>query len=81
MPYKAYVNFVYISKLECGPHCKCKPGSVIDGGKEVNEHGYCEFYCSTYGHCGDGTQFKTGTDCTACKMSGKKLVVWWQLLI
>ena len=54
----------------CPNTCKCEAGATWDGGKELNNQGYCEYHCSKWGYCGNGTKYSDGTDCTGCKNQG-----------
>ena len=44
--------------------CKCTKGSSSNEGKELNENGVCEHYCSKpysgVRYCGTGTDYKSG---------------------
>ena len=50
--------------------CKCTSSAMWDGGKEVDEHGYCNYYCNEWQFCGDGENYQKGNfiDCTGCSI-------------
>ena len=64
-------------KIGCPENCKCKTGGSGDGGKAVNDQGYCIYHCSDKRYCGDGSAYLTGTDCRGC--GGKQLLLRYQL--
>ena len=73
-----YILYFWTSFLGCRNHCKCADGSheLDAGGKPVNADGYCFFYCSPGGFCGDGEAFiehnmDHGTDCSACNIDNE----------
>ena len=62
-----------------------------EGGKPLNKGGYCYFYCSPSGYCGDGEDFiehnmVPGIDCSACnidnegKICNSRLLLFYVLL-
>lgn len=54
--------------IDCPLSCKnCTTGGASDGGRAVNAEGICEHFCSVYGHCGSGENYKNGHDCSNCK--------------
>ena len=61
--------------VPCPEACRCDVGNPLDGGRLLNNKGYCEHYCSipfrndinqigqpTFGtrHCGDGKEYQKG---------------------
>ena len=71
------IMFLCIFILDCPEACKCKTGGANDGGKEVNDQGYCEHHCSKWGHCGNSVHYldNLATNCTGCKILGKMLIM------
>ena len=60
----------------CPERCStCKDGATWDGGKVVNNNGYCEHYCSKWGYCGDGEKYKIDPSaiCYGCVSEGKRI--------
>ena len=64
-------------KIVCPEICKtCKVViGVSDEGKYVTTEGICEYFCSIWGYCGNGTGYESGDDCSSCKL-GKQYIVY-----
>ena len=65
--------------LVCPVECKCKNGGAGDGGENVNNGGYCEFYCHEYEknyYCGSSQIYQQGVyvDCRGCSTTGINLI-------
>lgn len=62
----------------CPETCKCLSGGASDGGKEVNAMGYCNYYCSEGGYCGENGWYEHGNfiDCTECLAGNKPSCVY-----
>ena len=61
---------IFLITIEkCPESCKCLSGGAADGGREIDGSGYCKYYCSYGGRCGDGAAYTVGNfiDCTKCK--------------
>jgi len=53
----------------CTDKCKCKDGEKkveLEWEEGVATPSYCEYYCSTTGHCGDSDAYKGGIYCYPC---------------
>ena len=53
----------------------CKDRATWDGGKVVSNNGYCEYYCSKWGYCGDGEKYQIDPSaiCHGCGSEGTKM--------
>merc|ERR1711994_461870 len=63
-------------EMKCPARCKtCKAGASWDGGLRLNSDNVCEHFCSRWGYCGDGPEFRFNgayTDCTGCVQGNKR---------
>ena len=68
--------------IDCLDSCKCRSNGAYSrsGGKNVNAQGYCEYWCSFGGTCGDGIGYKKGQDCRGCKNRGKTSILSWSMV-
>ena len=71
----------------CPVECStCKEGAAWDGGKSLSSAGYCEYYCSKWGFCGEGEKYQKDPsavcyECTASKGNNllSKTIFWYAI--
>ena len=61
-------GILFTLESSCPEECRCTSGGADDGGKDVNDAGYCNHFCSKWGYCGEGVEYEKGDsiDCTGC---------------
>ena len=74
-----FKTLVPAGNSKCPETCKCLSGGAHAGGKEVNAAGYCNYYCSEAGYCGEDGCYETESfiDCTGCAAGNKPSSVYY----
>ena len=65
------------SLVNCPNICNCNPGKHPMG-KELDENGNCNFFCSSWNECGDSPKHRAGQDCTSCLVGTVRGKGWFR---